>query len=168
MEFVLEETRKILRNKKNLEEKLKVKISGRGKKIEISGNEIEEYIAHKVLEAISIGFEEDIAFQLLNPEYIFEKINIKDITKRKNLQEIKARVIGTRGGTIDLISDLSNCHTVLHGNTVYIIGNSEEIKNAMNAIIKLIKGSKQSSVYAYLEKQRKIYHPEDLGLKDKF
>lgn len=168
MEFVLEDIRKILRNKKNLEGKLKVKISGRGNKMVISGSEIEEYIAHKVLEAISIGFEEDIAFLLLNPDYLFEKINIKDVTKRKNLQEIKARIIGTQGGTISIISDLSNCHTVLHGNTVYIIGNSEEIKSAMNAMIRLIKGSKQSSVYSYLEKQRKIYHPEDLGLKDKF
>ena len=49
-------------------------------------------------------------------------------------------------------------------NLVGIIGDAELIKNTQDAIISLIKGSKQSNVYTRLEKQ-KVKPVLDLGLK---
>jgi len=166
--FVLNNTRKILKEKKRIENKLNIKISGKGKKIEIKGDEISEYLACLILEALEAGFSLEDAFLLTEQDCMLEKILIKNLTRRKNLTQIRARIIGKKRKTLDLIEELSDCSIMLHDNIVYIIGRTEDIKKAINAITKIIHGSKQSSVYAYLEKQRKIYHPEDLGLKDKF
>ena len=98
-----------------------------------------------------------------------EKINIKDITKRHDLNRVRARIIGTKGKTKELIENLSNCLISLHDNTVGIIGRAEEIKTCMQALISLIQGSKQSKVYSFLERKRaeeKKAEFEDLGLKE--
>ena len=168
MEILLKNINKIVNNKLKLEKPLKVKISRKANKLEFLGEQVDEYIAQKVFQAIDAGFEIETALVLTDPEYLFETINIKDLTRRKNLALVKARIVGTKGQTINLIDELSNCHVVLHESTIYIIGHADDIKNATNGIIRLVQGSKQSSVYAYLEKQRKVYHPEDLGLKVKF
>lgn len=164
----LNNARKILRQKRKIEAKLDVKIFKKGDRIEIKGSEIEEYVAQNVIESIEAGFSIETALLLTEQDYMLEKIDIKNLTKRKNLIEIKARIIGKEGKTIELLSELSNCYIKLHGNIIYIIARTDEIKKAVNAISKIIQGSKQSSVYSYLEKQRKIYRDEDLGLKDKF
>ncbi|MBM3233860.1 hypothetical protein FJZ19_02070 [Candidatus Pacearchaeota archaeon] len=165
--LVLENAGKILRERKKIEKNLDVKITGKGKKIEIKGSEIDEYVACCILEAIEAGFSIENSIALKEQDYLLEKIQIKNLTKRKNLSQVRARIIGKNGKTLDLIEELSDCFIVLHANIVYIIGRAEDIKKAINAITKIIHGSKQSSVYSYLEKQKKIYHPEDLGLKIK-
>ncbi len=43
---------------------------------------------------------------------------------------------------------------------------AERIKDAEHAVKSLISGAKQSKVYSYLEKARKRFHPEDLGLRE--
>lgn len=163
--FILKKVNKLKENKKLLESKLKIKISMKGKQITINGEEISEFIASKIIEALELGFPIDECLTLLEPDFIFEKIEIKNLTKRHNLGEVRARVIGTRGRTKELIEELSECFICVHGNLVGVIGPSEKIRVCMQAVIKLIQGSKQSSVYSYLEKQRKVHHPEDLGLK---
>jgi len=166
--FVLNNARKILKEKEKIEKKLDIKIYVKGKKIEIKGTEINEYLAGWILEALEAGFPIEDAFLLTEQDCMLEKILIKNLTKRENLTQVRARIIGKKRKTLDLIEELSDCLITLHDNIVYIIGRTDDIKKAINAITKIIHGSKQSSVYAYLEKQRKIYHREDLGLKDNF
>src|SRR3989344_810892 len=79
---------------------------------------------------------------------------------------IKGRIIGTKGKTLKILTDLSDNFFELDdkNNRVGIIGNPENIQTSHTAIISLIKGSKTGNVYTYLEKHR----PEkviDLGLK---
>lgn len=164
-EFTLKKPKKILENKRVLEKKLNVKIEVLGRKVTINGNEIDEFIASKVIEASEIGFDIETALFITDEDYVFEKVEIKNLTKRNNLTEVRARLIGKEGRTKELIEELSECYICVNINEVGIIGPNDMIKNAMQAVAKLIQGSKQSSVYAYLEKQRKIRHPEDLGLK---
>jgi len=161
-----ESINKILKNKKKLERKLKVKIEIQGKKIIIEGKEEDEYLAYHVLDAINLKFDIDIALLILEEDYVFEKIQIKSHTRRRNLKEVRARIIGKKGKTKQLIEELSECHLSLHKNTLGIIGPAENIRNCIQALKKLIQGSKQSSVYSYLERQRKVFHPPDLGLKE--
>ncbi|MFA4953608.1 MAG: hypothetical protein WC584_05270 [Candidatus Pacearchaeota archaeon] len=157
---------RILKNKRLLEEKLNVKITNRGKEVFVNGSSENEYIAEKVIDAINFGFPISDAFLILDEEFLFEIINIKEHTKRKDLNRIKARIIGTKGKTFQTLCHLTKCCFELKDNEVGIIGSAECIKNAEDAVKSLIHGSKQANVYSKLEKNQ----PEpisDLGLKIK-
>ncbi len=161
---------KIKQNKKRLEKSLNVRIYFSGKNISLEGATIDEYIAVNAIEALDLGFSLEQALLLKEEDIILEKINIKDITKRHDLESVRARIIGTRGKTKSVLESLSDCFISLHGNTVGLIGRTEEIKKAMQALTSLIHGSKQSKVYSYLERGRsreKLRINEDLGLKVK-
>jgi ribosomal RNA assembly protein len=164
--FIFQRAKKISEHKKILESKLKIKIKFNGRQVTIEGDEeLEEFLAYNVLESINLGFDIDTALLLIEPDFVFEKIEIKNLTKRANLVLVRARIIGKDGRTKAIIEELSDCHISLYENTVGVIGHSDKIKTCMQAVTRLIQGSKQGNVYLYLEKQRKIYHPEDLGLK---
>lgn len=163
--FIIKRTKKISEDKKILEKKLKVKFKLEGRKVSVEGDEVNEYLASSVLEAIEIGFDTETALLLTETDFVLEKIEIKNLTKRRNLQEVRARIIGSQGRTKELVEELTDCYISLHNNEVGVIGQSDRIKYCLQAIERLIHGSKQSSVYAYLEKQRKVVHPSDLGLK---
>jgi len=168
-EIYSKNTRKILQNKKKLEEKLKVKITNKDKILFIEGKAEDEYIAIEVIEAINLGFTADKAL-FLTEEFILEKINIKDLTKRHDLERIRGRIIGTQGRTKKTIESLSECFISLYNNTIGIIGRAEDIEKAMQALTSLIQGSKQSKVYSYLEREKskeKTKMNVDLGLKQK-
>jgi|TARA_Y100000034_G_scaffold79823_1_gene95811 KH domain-containing protein len=155
---------RILKNKKRLEDRLIIKITNRGKEVSINGNPENEYLAEKVIEAINFGFSFKTAMLIKEEANIFEIINIKDHTKRKDLERIRARIIGTKGKTLKTLNELTKCHFELKDNNVGVIGDSEYIENAQNAIISIIKGSKQSNVYNFLEKHQ-VKDVVDLGLK---
>lgn len=159
--------KRIEANKSFLEKRLKVKIEISGRKIEISGNEYKRYIAERIIEAMDKNFSIDTALFLQSEEYVFESINIKDHTRKKDISTVIARVLGKKGRTIEIMGDLSNCELTLKDNYVSIIGPAEKIKYAINAVISIIGGAKTSKIYAYLEKARKRYYSEDLGLKIK-
>ena len=155
---------RILKNKERLEKELKVKIENRGKEISIIGEPEDEYIAEKVIDAINFGFIFSTAMLIKKEDFVFEILNIKDYTRRKDLTDVRARIIGKSGKTLKILKDWKDCHFELKDNLVGIIGDAELIKNTQDAIISLIKGSKQSNVYTRLEKQ-KVKPVLDLGLK---
>lgn len=159
--------RKIKANKNLLEKKLKVGIVISGRRIDISGKSFDVFIAEQVLEAIDKNFSTDIALLLLDEDYVLEEIPIKEYTRKKNLPLVKARILGKKGRTIEIISELSDCYLTLTENTVAIIGPVDRIRDAENAVKSLISGAKQSRVYNYLERKRRRVFPEDLGLKGK-
>ena len=155
---------RILKNKKRLEEKLNIKITNRGKEVRIKGDSEEEYVAEKVIGAINFGFSFTTAILIKEEELEFEIMNIKEHTHRKDLNRVRARIIGKDGKTLKTLSNLTRCNFELKENFVGIIGSPEDLKHAEEAITSIIKGSKQSNVYAHLEKNQ----PKpivDLGLK---
>jgi len=166
-----EQTNKIRQNKKKLEKALKVKLIFSGKNISIEGGDaVNEYVSLQVIEAINLGFTTEQALLLRDEEFVFERINIKDITKRHDLERIRGRIIGTHGKTKKTMENLSDCFICLHDNTVGIIGRAEDIEKAIQALTSLIHGSKQSKIYSFLERKRskeKLKINEDLGLKTK-
>jgi len=151
----IENTAEVLKNKKELEKQLEIKITNKGKNIFVNGDADDEFIALEVLEAINLGFSAKHALQLKEDNIILQTINIKDITKRHDLERVRGRIIGTKGKTLKTLNNLTNCNLSLHDNQIGIIGDTEEIEDAVQAIESLIHGSKQSNVYARLEKQRK-------------
>lgn len=155
---------RIIKNKKRLEKNLNVKITNRGKEVFIEGGSEDEYYGEKVIDALNFGFSFTTSILIKKENYIFEILNIKDYTKRKDLERIRARIIGKSGKTLKALQGLTKCYFELKDNNVGIIGGSEYIKNAQEAIIAIIKGSKQSNVYSFLEKNQ-VKPIIDLGLK---
>ncbi len=165
IKLICEKLPRILKNKKRLEKELNVKIKNRGKEVYISGKAEDEYSAEKVIEALEFGFPFSSAMEIAKEDLLFEVLNIKEFANSKNLERIRGRIIGRKGGTLKTISHLSNCSLELKDNKIGIIGLPEDIKNAEEACRLLLKGTKQANVYAYLEK----HHPRqilDLGLKE--
>ena len=164
--LISENPRKVLKAKAKFEKELKVKVSIKEKEIHIDGKPEDEYYAEKIVDAINLGFPIEEAFLLKEDEFVLEILNIKDYTKRKDLGMIKARIIGTKGKTLRVLSELTKCYFQVKDSQVGIIGDVDNIKNAGEAVVSIIKGSKHSKVYNRIEKHK----PEpifDLGLKKK-
>ena len=154
-ETYTENIRKVLQNKKKIEKELQIKLSNKGKNLFLDGKPEDEFIALQAIEAINLGFTIEKVLLLKNENIILQTVNIKDITKRHDLERVRARIIGTRGKTLKTLSTLTNCEFTLSDNQVGIIGNAENIDEAIQAVTYLIHGSKQSNVYSRTEKEMK-------------
>jgi ribosomal RNA assembly protein len=164
--IISDDISEIVRKKKLLEKRLKVTIEQKGNDLEVDGEPLDEYIAEKVIEALDFGFPMKAALSIKDEDYEFEKLRIKDFTRRSDLSVVRGRIIGTGGKTLKTLSDLTKCFFEIKNNEVGIIGRPEEIKNAQESIISLIKGTKQANVYRFLEK----HQPKpiiDYGIIDK-
>jgi len=169
-EIYCEAIGKILREKKNLEKELNVKIFNKGNLLFVDGKAEDEYLAVQVIEAMALGFSLQKALLLTQDGFILEKIYIRGITQRHDLGRIRGRIIGTNGKTKKTIESLGDCHICVHENIVGIIGFADEIRTTITALEALIRGKKQTKTYSYLEEARsqgKFKLNEDLGLKIK-
>jgi ribosomal RNA assembly protein len=149
-----------------LEPALNVKIKIKDKEVSIDGSPEDEYTAEKVIDAINFGFPLDAALSIKKDDALFEIINIKEFTHSKDMERVRARVIGTEGRTLSTLNQLTDCYFEIKDNEVGVIGLPESIKNGHNAVIMLVQGSKQANVYAFLEKHQ-VQPIIDLGLKEK-
>ena len=145
----------VRKNLKELGEKLKVKINLSKNQVTFKGDTLNEFDASRVFEAIAFGFSVKKALLLKNDDYVFRIVKIKGHTRR-NLVDIKARLIGKKGKTKRVFSDTSGCELMISEAEVGIIGSSEDVQNVETAVITLIKGSKQTNMYRFLEKKNKI------------
>lgn len=153
-QFYVQKVKDLEKNKRELEEKLNVKIKIEGKKVSIEGEALEEYDATLVFEAIEFGFSPKKALSLINEEVIFKVVHIKSHTNR-NLKAVVARLVGTKGKTKRTISDIADCEILIKDTEVGIIGYVEDVANVEQAIINIIKGSKQANMYRYLERMNR-------------
>ena len=149
----LESAGKVVRNLKELAKKLNVKIILKGRTAEVDGDVLDEDIALRVLEAVNIGFPISDALLLRDEEFVFNKLNIKDLTKRHDLERVRARLIGTKGKTLRTLGDMSHCFIVLHDNFVGIIGRNEDILGAINSVKAVVQGVKENSVFSMLDRR---------------
>ena len=168
-QIVVENLKRVKKAVPIIEAKTKIKISfARPDKINISGQELNEFIVAKVIKAVDFGFDVEDALLLKNPDFSLEFIDIKSHTRRKNLKEVRGRVIGTSGKAKKTIQGLTGSVMVVHDNQVGLIVDSEHLEYVCQAVVSLIQGAKHGNVFAYLEKQnskiRRVDN-EDLGLK---
>ena len=145
----------VKKNKSKIEKETGVKIIIDGGNVEFSGGSVEEYEAGIILDAIDFGFTAKQALVLADEGRMFRKIHIRGYTKR-NLKAVRSRLIGIDGKTRRTIEDISNCKVLITESDVGIIGDTEDVTHAATAVINIIKGSKQSNMYAYLEKMNRI------------
>ncbi len=162
--IIIDKIIRIIKNKKKLEEELKVKIMNRGKEVKIEGSAENQFIAEKVIEALNFGFPYSEAISIKKENRIFEKINIKEHTNKKNFERIRGRLIGKSGKVIQTIANLTESSLELKENQIGIITDPENLERITGAVIQIIQGAKHGNVYKGLEKSqpKPIY---DLGLK---
>ncbi len=146
--------RKIGQNKRQIETALKVKLAIKSGVITINGAPENELICHEAIEAINLGFSVVQALDLKNENFIFEQIPIKTLTRRNDLSQIRARIIGKQRKVARNIEYLTGCEIVVHNNTVGIIGQLDDVKLAARAIKRIIIGSEMANVYRMLEEER--------------
>jgi len=154
-ETYVDDIGRVIQNKKKLESELKIKITNKGKNVFISGKPEDEFIGLKAMEAINLGFSIERALFLKNPDILLQSLNIKEVTNKDNLEAIRARVIGTQGKTLRTLNKLTDCAISLKDNQIGIIGNCEDIKDTLQAMTSIVRGSKQGNVYARLEREKK-------------
>ncbi len=163
--IICDKIARVVKNRKKLEKELGVRITNIGKDISIDGKPENEYYAEMVIEALDMGFPFGVALLVKKEDNVIEVINIKDYARRKDFKSIRARIIGKSGKTLRVLHELTECFFELKGNSVGILGDPERIKNAQEAVISIIKGTKQANVYSFLEKHR-VQPIVDLGLKE--
>ena len=158
----IEEIRKF---KKLLEKKLNLSIDIIDRNVNFEGPSLDEYEASIVFDAMNFGFSLRKALLLKGDDVTFRVIHIKEHTKR-NLKEIMSRLIGTNGKTRKVMENISGCKILIKEGNVGVLGYVEDVENLSTAIIHLIRGSKQSNMYQYLERRnREKKNYTDLGLK---
>lgn len=146
--------------KKKIEKSLKLKInvdSREGDVIFTGDDSLALVTAQNIAKAIGRGFNPEVALELLDENNCLEIIDISDYAgeSRTALIRIKARVIGTSGKARKNIERLTDTNVVVYGKTIAIIGGYEGVRLARMAFEDLLKGSRHSGVYSWLEKHRK-------------
>lgn len=152
--YYIEKIGNVKKHQAEIEKKLNVKLKIDEKKVFVEGNALSEYDAGIVLEAIAFGFSPRKALALKDEEMIFRIIHIKSHTKR-NLKAVLARLIGTKGKTKKTISEITGCEVLIKDSEVGIICGAEDVDNVEQAIINIIRGSKQANMYRYLERMNR-------------
>lgn len=148
------------KTKKKIEEStgVRINIDSETGEIEINAQEpLAELKGIDIIRAVGRGFSPENALKLLNDDFYFEVIDIKEYAgkSQKHISRLKSRVIGTGGKTRRLIEELTNAKVSIYGNTVSVIGEYEPVSIAKAAVDMLLTGSEHSTVYRYLERMRK-------------
>jgi len=148
------------RIKKKIEEALNVKleVDSEGSFVKIlpkEGTTIMNLLRTKdFVRAISYGFSPERAFRLLDESQVLDVINLKEITKnREDMKRIKGRVIGKNGKARTMIEDLTGTYISVYDKYIAIIGDSEQVRVAREAIMMLIRGRQHRTVYNFLRRE---------------
>ncbi len=108
--------------------------------------------ARDIVKAIGRGFSAEKAFYLLDDDVFLETIELGG--SKNNIKRLKSRIIGEKGKARRMIEAGTDVLISIYGNQVSIIGELTETKNAREAIMQLVHGSKHSTVFRYLEQLR--------------
>ncbi len=119
------------------------------------GDPLKATITVSVIQAIGRGFSPEKAMLLYVEGFTLSIITLRDFAKAgsRRISEIKARIIGRNGRTREIVEEMTSTFISVYGDTVSIIGDYISIEYGKEAVMRLISGSKQRTVYLYLEKQ---------------
>jgi len=136
--------------------------------ISSTSKDFDEYGALKardIIRAISSGFSPERAFRILNEEILFQVLDLRNFTSTTNsTNRVKGRIIGEKGKARKNLEELTNTSISIYGHTVGLIGDYEETKLAIDAIMLLINGRSHKSVYEMLYQAKRRAKIEKLQL----
>ena len=118
-----------------------------------------------ITKAIGRGFSEERALRLVDPEEYFRSIDVRDFAgkNRKRINQLKGRLIGSKGKTRRIIEELSGVDMSVYGNTVSLIGDMLRIDIAEKAVEMVLEGSEHAAVYRFLENKRREIKMAEMG-----
>jgi|Deesub1362B_J571_1020462.scaffolds.fasta_scaffold00052_117 ribosomal RNA assembly protein len=146
--------------KKRIEEATGCKISVNSRtgvvRIERGEDAIGFLKAQDVIKAIASGFSPEVAFKLLEGDFIIlEVINLADYVSPSALQRIKGRIIGKEGKMRKSIEETLNVFVTVGDKTVAIIGDVESVSAAREAIMMLVDGAQHATVQKFMERKKR-------------
>ena len=114
----------------------------------------EIHVAKNILTAISRGFSPQVAYQLLEDNYVLEIVDLDDFVRnsKERHEQIRGRVIGKEGKIKHMIENKLNCQISVFGKTVAIIGMQSTIFDAREIVEKILSGVKHTTVFKLLKK----------------
>ena len=152
--------------KREIEKRTNTKLKIDDGDVSIDGDSMDILKVRDIVLAIGRGFSPEIAFRLFDEGNVLEIIPLMDfIRSEKELARKKGRIIGRKGKTRNVIEGITNTSISVYGKSVGIIGKYDQVEIAKEAVLKLIKGARHSSVYKFLEKSSAQEH-ESLDYED--
>ena len=146
--------------KKNIEERLKVKLKvdskmGEVEIIPLEGSSLNELMkAKNVITAINHGFNPEHALKLAEDDMFLEIIDLSDYARNRNdLVRIKGRIIGERGKFWRLLEEMTGVNLTVYDKYVAIIGDYESVRVAREALMMIIEGRQHRTVINYLKRE---------------
>lgn len=120
-----------------------------------------------LVKAIGRGFSPEHALMLLKEDFYFHLFDINDYVGKnvKHVIRMRARVIGTHGKTRAIIEEMTGAYLSIYGDTVAIIGDLEGLETAKVAVDMLLSGSEHSTVYRYMEDERRRLKTARMGFE---
>ena len=125
---------------------------------ELMSTRMEPFKAVEVITAISKGFSPRRAYRLIDGEEdTFQLIDLRDFAGKSSnsMERIKGRIIGEQGKSRRTIEDLTGVYISVYGHSVGLIGKSDQIKIASDAVTMLSKGKSHKTVYTMLQEARR-------------
>lgn len=153
--------------------KVKIEIESKTGEVTISSTSknFDKYVvlkAGEIINAISTGFSPERAFRMLDEESLFQILDLRNFTTSSNsTNRIKGRIIGEKGKARKNLEELTNTFISIYGHTIALIGNYEETKLAIDAIMLLINGRSHKTVYEMLYQAKRRSKIEKLQLWEK-
>ncbi|MHA2106039.1 MAG: KH domain-containing protein, partial [Candidatus Hodarchaeales archaeon] len=68
------------------------------------------WVAKDMIRAIGRGFNEKIAFSLIDPDVFLRIITIEDNRSKKRVERIRGRIIGESGRTRRVLEEITRCN----------------------------------------------------------
>ncbi|MFH1630997.1 MAG: KH domain-containing protein [Candidatus Aenigmatarchaeota archaeon] len=137
--------------KKLIQKKLRVSLNISGCDVDVTGEPVDVMDAENIVKAIGRGFDPGKALKLSDEEYTLCIIPLPK--KEREQTRIKSRIIGEKGSARENIERLTQTNICVYGKTISIIGKYEDVDDAREAVLNLMKGFRHASVYALLEKK---------------
>ena len=142
--------------KKEIEYKTNTKliISSQGE-VTVKGENEGVYFAAEIVKAVGRGFNPKIALKLLKPGFSLEVIDLYDFYNTRNsIVRIKGRVIGEKGKIRNLIENSTDSYISIFGDTISIIAPYYTMPFAKEAVLRLVRGARHSTIERFLSDSR--------------